>query len=224
VCRARASLHTSTYPSFSSGSMLAAPPSIRSCIPCRCYGRSWSVSSTLSMYATPSCLHSQQLLGSSLAAATTRGVVVAHAVGCAAGGWTRARSAPGPHVISRSLTLFHHAILEQASDNPTAAFVVDPAADDMSSPFFGSEFYHGRAGCKQGLSSALAQAQLEQLKPLKQRSPYTEFCSSSPRLSSCSNSTSEYIRPTVLIYSFESILSGLIRFKHRGPSRHSLLK
>ncbi|KAJ7339081.1 rho GTPase activating protein 22 [Mycena albidolilacea] len=43
-----------------------------------------------------------------------------------------------PHVIARSLTLFHRAVLEQAPDNPTTAFV-DPAADDASSPFFGSD-------------------------------------------------------------------------------------
>ncbi|KAJ7815319.1 rho GTPase activating protein 22 [Mycena olivaceomarginata] len=43
-----------------------------------------------------------------------------------------------PHVIARSLTLFHRAVLEQAPDNPTAAFV-DPAADGASSPFFGSD-------------------------------------------------------------------------------------
>jgi hypothetical protein len=70
-----------------------------------------------------------------------------------------------PHVIARSLTLFHRAILEQAPDSPTAA--------------------HGMIGYKRGLSSALAQAGLEQPKHLKQcnNSLYTEFCSSGTCLS-----------------------------------------
>ncbi|KAJ7890894.1 hypothetical protein B0H14DRAFT_3700499 [Mycena olivaceomarginata] len=38
------------------------------------------------------------------------------------GGWTHVRSALAlnPHVITRNLTLFHRAVLEQAPDNPTA--------------------------------------------------------------------------------------------------------
>ncbi|KAJ7511353.1 rho GTPase activating protein 22 [Mycena galericulata] len=43
-----------------------------------------------------------------------------------------------PYVVARSLTLFHRAVLEQAPDNPTAAFV-DPAAGGACSPLFGSE-------------------------------------------------------------------------------------
>ncbi|KAJ6626628.1 hypothetical protein B0H10DRAFT_1997916 [Mycena sp. CBHHK59/15] len=42
-----------------------------------------------------------------------------------------------PHVIARSLTLFHRAVLEQAPDNPTAAFV-DPAGPGACAPLFGS--------------------------------------------------------------------------------------
>ncbi|KAJ7259136.1 hypothetical protein B0H12DRAFT_1014571 [Mycena haematopus] len=45
-----------------------------------------------------------------------------------------------PHVLARSLTLFHRAVLEQAPDNPTAAFVIDPAAEGSScTPLFGSD-------------------------------------------------------------------------------------
>ncbi|KAJ7747010.1 rho GTPase activating protein 22 [Mycena metata] len=40
------------------------------------------------------------------------------------------------NVIARSLTLFHRAVLEQAPDNPTAAFVNAPSS---SSPLFGSD-------------------------------------------------------------------------------------
>ncbi|KAJ7152811.1 rho GTPase activating protein 22 [Mycena filopes] len=43
-----------------------------------------------------------------------------------------------PLVIARSLTLFHRAVLEQAPDNPTAAFI-DPTAGGPSSPLFGSD-------------------------------------------------------------------------------------
>ncbi|KAJ7122281.1 hypothetical protein C8R44DRAFT_164401 [Mycena epipterygia] len=43
-----------------------------------------------------------------------------------------------PRVIARSLTLFHRAVLEQAPDNPTAAFV-DPAAAGACAPLFGSD-------------------------------------------------------------------------------------
>ncbi|KAJ7688040.1 hypothetical protein B0H17DRAFT_1180673 [Mycena rosella] len=45
-----------------------------------------------------------------------------------------------PHVLARSLTLFHRAVLEQAPDNPTAAFV-DPGAGGggACAPPFGSD-------------------------------------------------------------------------------------
>ncbi|KAJ6543940.1 hypothetical protein B0H19DRAFT_999504 [Mycena capillaripes] len=43
-----------------------------------------------------------------------------------------------PHVIARSLTLFHRAVLEQAPDNPTAAFL-DPSVGDSCAPLFGSD-------------------------------------------------------------------------------------
>ncbi|KAJ7658894.1 hypothetical protein B0H17DRAFT_1213103 [Mycena rosella] len=45
-----------------------------------------------------------------------------------------------PHVLARSLTLFHRAVLEQAPDNPTVAFV-DPGAGGggACAPLFGSD-------------------------------------------------------------------------------------
>ncbi|KAJ7085330.1 rho GTPase activating protein 22 [Mycena crocata] len=43
-----------------------------------------------------------------------------------------------PHVIARSLTLFHRAVLEQAPDNPTVAFV-DPGVGGACAPLFGSD-------------------------------------------------------------------------------------
>lgn len=43
-----------------------------------------------------------------------------------------------PHVVARSLTFFHRAVLEQAPDNLTAAFV-DPSASDVCGPLFGSD-------------------------------------------------------------------------------------
>ncbi|KAJ6483670.1 hypothetical protein DFH09DRAFT_1292030, partial [Mycena vulgaris] len=43
-----------------------------------------------------------------------------------------------PHIIARSLTLFHRAVLEQAPDNPTVAFV-DPGAGGACAPLFGSD-------------------------------------------------------------------------------------
>ncbi|KAJ7077530.1 rho GTPase activating protein 22 [Mycena belliarum] len=43
-----------------------------------------------------------------------------------------------PHIIARSLTLFHRAVLEQAPDHPTAAFL-NPGAGGPSSPLFGSD-------------------------------------------------------------------------------------
>ncbi|KAF8124652.1 hypothetical protein K438DRAFT_2154213 [Mycena galopus ATCC 62051] len=44
-----------------------------------------------------------------------------------------------PHVLARSLTLFHRAILEQTPENPTAAFVLDPSADGACPPLFGTD-------------------------------------------------------------------------------------
>ncbi|KAJ7036799.1 rho GTPase activating protein 22 [Mycena alexandri] len=44
-----------------------------------------------------------------------------------------------PNVIARSLTLFHRAVLEQAPDNPTAAFVSAGGGPSSPSPLFGSD-------------------------------------------------------------------------------------
>ncbi|KAF7363094.1 Rho GTPase activating protein 22 [Mycena venus] len=43
-----------------------------------------------------------------------------------------------PHVLAHSLTLFHRAVLEQAPDNPTVAFL-DSSAGGSCSPLFGSD-------------------------------------------------------------------------------------
>jgi hypothetical protein len=44
-----------------------------------------------------------------------------------------------PHVVARSLTLFHRVVLEQAPDNPTAAAFIDPGASDAFAPLFESD-------------------------------------------------------------------------------------
>ncbi|KAJ6454183.1 rho GTPase activating protein 22 [Mycena sanguinolenta] len=46
-----------------------------------------------------------------------------------------------PHILARSLTLFHRAVLEQAPDNPTAAFILeaDGASSSSCAPLFGSD-------------------------------------------------------------------------------------
>jgi hypothetical protein len=44
-----------------------------------------------------------------------------------------------PHVIARSLTLFHRTVLEQTPDNPAAAAFVDPGASDAFAPLLGRD-------------------------------------------------------------------------------------
>jgi hypothetical protein len=76
----------------------------------------------------------------------------------------RAQRAPRtfPTVCAAPIAIDQHRSFPQPP--LPAAFVLDPAADGTSSPFFGSEM----AGCRQGLGVALAQAGLEQLEQLEQ--------------------------------------------------------
>ncbi|KAJ7832488.1 hypothetical protein B0H13DRAFT_2370924 [Mycena leptocephala] len=62
-----------------------------------------------------------------------------------------------PHVIARSLTLFHRAVLEQAPDNPTAAAFVDPGASDAFVPLLDPRRAHEHGSVQGGMAQGRKQ-------------------------------------------------------------------